>query len=403
MSALGDYVHYQYSHLSNGDSPSDNAAYLAKTFSHDRVKKQYEISLKDLKAKLNTIYRQKIKINGKTIGEDEFFKLLSDIQNDGISKAAQEMANSIETAGVSRGDIASAEYDVQKLQEIVNRFSEVLEQITGGTFSTNPLPILTQEMLNGDTSIDAIKKTYRDAYLNNGTTFKVDNSYSRAIASHQGEINKMLANLSAIQAIEGGGMKSFGKETQSKTIEAFLFSTWNIINRMVGFVSEDKLAEYLPKYIMDKINVIDKNMKLVVSAEGTGSSSIFNKKTEDISIQCDIPKMVNGQAEGLISVRLPGITLKRTNVKNNVANIHIKSNATLSNFLDNAKISVPLVQFYNAFADYNMAIIKPGRKMKLPAELNKDAQNAMQDMYDYFHAAFLPLALAGSLDKDDFA
>lgn len=275
--------------------------------------------------------------------------------------------------------------------------------MTDGTFSKNPLPVLTYELLQGNTSIDKIKEVYRDAYLKNGSTFKVDESYKRAVSSHKNEINKMLANMSAIESILHGGMKNFSTGVQSEAINAFLYSTYNTINRIVGFISEDKLAELLPKYIIDELKNIDENIEVLVSAEGTSSSGIFNKATEDVSVRLNLSKMLKGQEDGEIIVKIPGITLKRTNIKNNVAHVNIKSNAVLSKFLDNAKISIPLQEFYNAYADYNMAIIKPGRKAKLPAELNKSASSAMKEMYNYFHAAFLPMALAGSLDKEDFA
>lgn len=100
MSAIGDYVHYQYSHFTNSKSPEGNAAYLAKTFGHSKVKQQYKQSLKDLKSKLNTLYRQKIKINGDPMGEKEFFKLLNDLQNDGITKAANAMVSSLGTTNL---------------------------------------------------------------------------------------------------------------------------------------------------------------------------------------------------------------------------------------------------------------------------------------------------------------
>jgi hypothetical protein len=40
----------------------------------------------------------------------------------------------------------------------------------------------------------------------------------------------------------------------------------------------------------------------------------------------------------------------------------------------------------------------------MPAQLNsKTAKGAIEDMYNYFHATMLPMALAGSLTADDFA
>ena len=402
MSAIGDYVHYQYSHFTKGDSPESNAAYLTKTFGHSKVKEQYNQSLKDLKTKLDKLYRQNIKINGKIIGEEEFFKLLDDLQNDGITKAANAMVSSLETTNLSAKDITEASHDADKLQEIISRFSEILVQMTEGSFSENPLPALTYEMLQGNTSLANIKEVYRNAYLKDGTTFKVDASYKGAVGRYYNEINKILANVSAMKSIAEGGMSNFSPEVQSQALQAFSFSTLRRMNKIVGFVSENKLAEYMPTYLTNLIEKLGAG-KLRIVAEGTKPGSIFSKNTEDVSIYVDMQKMLDGSAEGQISIKLPGVTLKRTNVKNNIAHINIKSGTSLSKLLDNSKISIPLREFYNAYADYNMAIIKPGRKSRLPAELNKSAEGAMQEMYNYFHAAFLPLALAGNLDRSDFA
>jgi hypothetical protein len=53
-----------------------------------------------------------------------------------------------------------------------------------------------------------------------------------------------------------------------------------------------------------------------------------------------------------------------------------------------------------------MALVRKGKNEKMlksKASLDSSAKEAMQDMYNYMHAAMLPFALAGSLTKDDFA
>ena len=56
--------------------------------------------------KLKTIYLSKIQETGNKIGEEEFFKLLQDIETDVLSKAAIKMVDNISTTNLSRQDIA---------------------------------------------------------------------------------------------------------------------------------------------------------------------------------------------------------------------------------------------------------------------------------------------------------
>lgn len=407
MSATTDYIHYHYNNYSKKDTPEENARFLANKYSKHKIQLQYKLSTEDLNKKLKTIYLSKIQETGNTIGEEEFFKLLQDVETDVLSKAAVKMVNNISTTNLSRQNIAvGSEKEGMELQKIINIFKNILTQITGNTFSNNPLPILTNDLLKGDNSISNIKKVYRDAYLTNGTTFKVDANYSNAIISHKNEINKMLASLSAIESIQQGSMKNFDSSIQSKTISAFIWSIYWTLNRIIGFVSEDKIAEYIPEYLAE---YLQKELSDIdISTSGTKSSSIFNTQTEDIAININIEKMIKGKENGTIKVKLPGVSLKRTNIKkNNIAKIHIKTNAQLAKFLDNANFtSQDLSNFYQAYSTYNMSIItklQNRKERKTPAQLNKTAKNAMENMYSYFHATILPMALGGSLTYDDFA
>lgn len=408
MSAMTDYIHYHYNNYSQKNTPAENASFLASRYNKHRIQSQYKLSIEDLNKKLKTIYLSKIQDTENPMGEDEFFKLLEDMKDNVLSKAATKMVNNISTTNLGRQDIAAGSKNVVELQKIIDTFEKILTQITGSTFSDNPIPILTNELLKGDTSISNIKKVYRDAYLTDGTVFKVDTKYSRAIVSHKNEINKMLASLSAIKNIQQGGMRNFDSSIQSQTISAFIWSIYFTLNRIVGFVSEDKIVEYIPEYLTEYLQKEFSNISNIhVSASGTKSSSIFNVQTEDIAIAIDMEKMLNGK-NGTIKVKLPGASLKRTNIKkNNMAKIHIKTNAQLAKFLDNANFSnQDLSNFYQAYSTYNMSIItklQNQKERKMPAQLNRTAKDAMEDMYTYFHATILPMALGGSLTSDDFA
>lgn len=402
MSAVGDYIHYQYSHFTGEDSPEQNATRLSAIYNQTKIQHQYNLSLKELNGKLKQIYASKMKnVSNNKKGEEEFFKLLSDLQNNILNKAANKMVENLGTTNLGYSDLYGVEQDMNKLQSVLDIFSKITTQITNSSFSNNPIAILTVDMLKGDTSSSNIKNIFREAYLTDGQTFKVDGSYGRAIKSHQNEINKVLAGLSALKSIKEGSMKNFDTSIKSEVIISLVMSIWSTLNRIVGFVSEDILTDAIEEFILSEMKNIGENITVV--AEGTGSGSIFSKKTEDVSLKLDLKKMLKGEGQGEISFNLPGITLKRTNIKqNNIAKVHIKSDAVLSNFLDNMNMSVKLSEFYHAYADYNMAI-KRKKGRALPAELNKSAAAGMMNMYNYFHAAMLPMALAGSLDKDDFA
>lgn len=403
MSAIGDYIHYQYSNFTGKNNPSDNASHLIAVYTQEKIKQQYNLSTELLNEKLKNNYMSKIKsVSNNKIGEDEFFSLLKDLQKNVLNKAANEMVNTLQSNKsfyeLGLGDLKK---DIGNLQFVLDTFSTITTQITKGSFSENPIAILTIDMLKGDMSVSNIKETFRNQYLTNKTTFKVDDSYSRAIKSHKNEINKIMASLSALKSIQKGSMKNFNTSIQSEVIQSLCISIWKTLNRMIGFVSEDVLADIMPKYLSSEM----KNLgDFSVSTSGTSKDSIFKVKTEDISLTMDINKMLKGKENGEIKIKLPGVSLKRTSIKNNnKTKIHIKTGAALSNFLDNINISTSLSEFYHAYADYNMAI-KKGTKRAKPAELNKaTASKGMYNMYNYFHAAMLPMALAGSLDKDDFA
>ena len=386
------YIHNHYSnYLKEGPS-------IANLYNERLVKNQYEVAISRLKKKLVTSYKQNIP---NISNDEEFFKLLEDIQNNVLPAAAEKMASALETTNISRVDIATAKMDVNKLEEVITRFRTVLKQMTNSPFLDDPIPILTADMLKKG-KIQDFKEKYRNAYLTNGTTFKVDQNYSRAIVSHQNEINKLLANMNALNELTGKSNIKVPSEVKSDLIQSFLYSTFFTLNRMVGFVSEDILADSINNLTEKEIKSI--GLDIISDTAATGKSSIFNVQTQDVSLSIDLSKdLKQGENEiGNIKVNLPGVTLKRTNVKkDNIADIHIKSNTELGKLLNNSDLGeTHLKAFYNSYANYNRRI-----SSKEKAELSRSEGNdiAMANMYEYLHASFLPLALGGSLDKDDFA
>ena len=405
--SISNYIHYQYNNWSKKNSPEDNTNYLMGIYSNNKIKQRYKESTTELNEKLKKIYLSKINsISSNKMGEKEFFNLLKDIQENALEKAAEKMTQKLQTTDISMLDIVKTtgiEKDVSNLQNIFNKFKDILEQITGGTFSKNPIPILTKDMLKGDMSVDNIKKVYRDAYLSDRFTFKVDSTYTRAISSHANEINKMLASMSALENIKNGGMNSFPLGTQNETINAFIWSIYTTINRIVGFVSEDVLKDFLPEILKENV-FKDLPADVIVKTEGTKGTDVFSVKTEDISISLNMNNINYNKEAGNIQISLPGVSLKRTNLKNNntLAKIQVKS-TKLGTLLNNIELNGNIWDFYNAYSDYNMAIKQLNKSRALPAQLNKGANLAMKNMYNYYHAAMLPLAVSGSLTSDDFA
>jgi len=392
------YVHYHYNNFINNGEASGT---LGEVYSKIKIEQQYQNAKTILHERIHVMIQSQMP-SGVKINDKELFDLFKDFETNVLTPAAQRMASKVEMAYLTPVDLAQATQDAEGIQKAITTFTKIARQITNSTFSRNPIPVLTAEMLNGNVSVDTIKEQYRNAYLNDGTTFKVDGSYSQAIASHQQDVNIILANLSALQSIGEGGINSFDPSIRSKTINSLLWSTYKRLNKIIGFVSEENLAEYIPEYIKDSLNLPS---GITITTEGTKSSKSFMKKTEDVSISLDLRKMLRG-SEGTIQITIPGVSVKRTNSQNQkMSKINIKTNANLGNLLSLAGMSNS-ADFYNAYADYNMAIsaLSPsGKVFKYRAQLGRDNAEAMTNMYNYFHASVLPYALGGSLTKGDLA
>lgn len=407
MSAVSEYIHYHYNYQvvrqPKESTPEANAEYLANMYAQNKVRMQYYTSLQFFKTRLETMYKIGL-TPANPQGETEFFNLLHDLENEILPKAAEDMVRDLEMPDLSIPQLRDAVGDIEKTQAVFDRFKIVVEQLTKGTFSKNPLPILTAPLIantEGDNTAQKIRRVYRDAYLKDGTTFKIDNTYKGALRDHAGQINTILANMSAIQSILGGSMKKFNNRVQSECMSGLLMGTFKLLNTVVGDVSEERLSESMEPYIAQYLqNHGIKDVRLANEGSKKGTS-IYSKKTEDISINMDLEQMLNGK-EGTISITLPGVTLKRTNIVPNqkVAKINVKNHTVLGKMLDNAQMSVPLQQFYQAYATYNMSI-KDRKNSR--AQLNRSANDAMEQMYDYIHASILPTALAGSLHSGDFS
>ena len=407
MSAVSDYIHYHYNYQvvdqPKESTPEANAEYLANMYSQNKVRMQYMTSLQFFKTKLETMYKVGLTAADKK-GEEEFFNLLSDLESNILPQAAAEMVQKLEMPDVSIPQIRAAIGDIEKTQALFDRFKVVVEQLTGSTFSKNPIPVLTMplvESTEGKDTAQKIRRAYRDAYLKNGTTFKIDDTYKGALKSHAGQVNTILANMSAIESILGGGIKKYDSKIKSACLSGLFLGTFKMLNTVIGFVSEDIIEEAMEPYLAEYLKKSGIKDVKISTEGGTKGSSIYNKKTEDISMNLNLEQMLDGEI-GTIDITLPGVSLKRTNIVANqkFAKIHIKNRTVLGKMLDMSDMSVPLQQFYQAYATYNMSI-KDRKNSR--AQLNRSASDAMEQMYDYVHAAILPTSLAGSLHAGDFS
>ena len=410
MSAIGDYVHYHYNYQvvdqPQESTPEANAAYLSSVYSKARVRSQYMLSLQFLQKRLKMMYQMNlINLPSNGQGEKEFFDLIYDLEHEILPKAAEDMTRGLEMPNTSIPEIAAAKYSIEKTQAIFDRFKVVAQQLAGGTFSKNPIPVLTARMVanaEGSSPAQQARRAYRDAYLADGTTFKIDNSYKGALADHAKQINNILANLSAIESIlQGNSMSNFSGDVRSETLAGLLQGTYAMLNIVIGDISEERLRDAMIPYLADYLKKGGVGKVEVAALGSQKGKSIYNKQTEDISININLEEMLTGKP-GTININLPGVTLKRTNISKNAthAKVHIKNSTVLGKMLDNSEMSVSLQEFFQAYATYNMTIHD---RKNSRAQLNKSAADGMAQMYDYIHASILPTALAGSLSSGDFA
>lgn len=79
---------------------------------------------------------------------------------------------------------------------------------------------------------------------------------------------------------------------------------------------------------------------IIVKTEGTKGTDIFSVKTEDISISLNMNNINYNKEVGNIQISLPGVSLKRTNLKNNntLAKIQVKS-TKLGTLLNNIELN----------------------------------------------------------------
>ena len=388
-------------------------------FSKSLIEKQYARSLAFIKERLVKIFKTELSPYLKeNADEDEFFKLLNDLQNGALDKTANKM-HALMTTGLNASQINAIKDTkdltqfIHKLQEGINIMNKVLQPIVTAQFSSE---ITTKLQLDNiianiqnksvDSAIDDAKQQSRDYYLGSNFSFSVDARFKNSLKKQEKNIRTALANLKVLttlaQELATNGTIKNVSEDLSKFTSNFLWSTFNCIGKILGIFSEDFFVEDVQQYVSEVIFQSSKNssnVKITTSSSGTEKGSVFTTKTSDIQINLNIPKMIQGKEEGTISVTLPGVSLKRTRNARGQGKIKLKTGANFANFLQLAPMSDDekkhkLRLFYSAFLAYRRSVNK---------HFLYNNKTQMDDMYSFFKIAMFPSAIAGSLDKDDFA
>lgn len=388
---------------------------VMRVYTRAKIEQQYQRSLETVRTKLKSTFKTQLEPYLKSQKDEEFFAFLNDIQNGALTTAASKMSKEV-TLGLSSGGIQQVlrQSDmtsfVDSLQEAVNVMEETLKNITTvkgveGIQSALQSSLLFKN-LNSAASVDDVvsqaKKKSRDFYLGSNFSFTVDDKFKRALDHQKTNVSKAYANLEVLKALikelqQGSNLKTTVSKNISDFTSKFLYSTFFAIGKIMGFFSEDFLANDIENYIDEQLfNKIDKIDGISISGTTTGTEkgSVFKMKTTDVQLDLNIPQMLKGK-DGTISVSLPGVSLKRTRSSKETGSIHLKTGANFKNFLpflnmDNKELNA----FFNAIVNYR-------RSVNRHYIYNDKAQ--MDNMYSFLKVGMFPLAAAGSLDSSDFA
>ena len=388
---------------------------VMRVYTRAKIEQQYQRSLETVKTKLKSTFKAQLDPYLKSQKDEEFFAFLNDIQDGVLTTAASKMAQEI-TLGLSAGDIQQVlrQSDmtsfVGSLQEAIDIMEETLKNIATvqgveGIQSALQSSLLLKN-LNSAASVDDVasqaKKKSRDFYLGSNFSFTVDNKFKRALSHQKTNVSKAYANLEVLKALvkelqQGSNLKAAVSKNISDFTSNFLYSTFFAIGKIMGFFSEDFLATDIENYIDEQLfSRIDKigGVSISGTATGTEKGSVFKMKTTDVQLDLNIPQMLKGK-DGIISVSLPGVSLKRTRSSKETGSIHLKTGANFKNFLPFLNMDdTELKAFFNAMVNYR-------RSVNRHYIYNDKAQ--MDNMYSFLKVGMFPLAAAGSLDSSDFA
>lgn len=378
------------------------------------IERQYKKSMATTREKLVKTFKNDLApyLKGNQ-DDDEFFRLLNDVQTKVYDKSAEQMANKI-GMGLTAAEISQTTSEknvkefIKKLDKCITTMKSVFEPFGKGTFQEEVGSTFKMDNILSNINNNGVAQAVSDAkaasreYFGSNYSFSFNETFKRSFDAQKKNIQSAMANLEVLKKLarevqnQGGPQVS---EEVSEFAKAFLMSTFSYVGKIVGVFSEDFLQKDIKTHINKTLEKsFQNNKKIKVETTGTEKGTVFHTKTTDIQISLDVQKMLDGKADGTIQINLPGASLKRTrNQQGGSGKISLKTGASFKNFIDNMDISNKnkhLSNFYNAFVNYRRSFNK---------HFVFSDKNKMENMYSFFKVAMFPLAAAGSLDKEDFA
>ena len=378
---------------------------IGNSFNNVLIKTQYEVSKKRLNDAFDAyINRAKLSLKNNGVNdynEEKIKNLLNDIQNNVLTKAAQQMTEKIvlpENQYFSQGK--SFKDAAKSLGEILKGLKEAFKTIMSEKTLQELLKTeVTEAVANTKFSKDSKElKEIRDTYRNFTTipkSFSLKINESPSSARVQKLVKNMIILQNMLNKYKNGGKGSL-VAGESELIQSFIWSTTSLLRILLGFVSEDTLVDIVQGEITDELQKSFQGVKEIsISAEKVGSkrNESQNVNTADISISLDLQKGLKTGNAGKIELKLPDISLKRTsvNLDSPKAEIKIKTKAKLDRFFGDGS-------FGNKTQDIIHFITAPEKK-----EPRDEKKKHTKDFFDYLKIAMFPSALAGNLTQDDFA
>lgn len=413
------YVYYRYGNLLGGKytvtrrkwNKANYAAagdkHVSDYFSINRINRRLETSQEYLKEKIRTLFAADYNRSMGPRGESDFFEFLNNSVEDKLSRVAITSMD-IKHRGIdktySQSELLKDANDlsdvVKKASEIIKRLSNIgdLDKCLTAYFLVNGMADPT---IGNANSRHQARQSIRKSLLVNGKTYHITDT----MRAHAEEVNHAIAAYAILfQYNKNYGNIKIGNLSNAE-IE-IVNSFTNFLNKAIGLVAEEVVTENI-NWIEEMVHNYSGQAYLEAKNVGNNSNKKnkkqFSKNTEDIALSWKVPPKGDG-ANITASLKIPGISLKRTNVGNEAKDnrtIHLKS-SSLGKVLDEIEFEDGAMQeFYNAYNSYKRKPLLLDGKNRGNEELSSYA--AQKQMFDYMHAAMLPKALAGSLTKDDFA
>lgn len=402
---MNRYVYYHFNqYLKKEHSPivqqDPNILY-----SEFKIKQRFNHSKIMLKEKLKQTFQPEIdKLLNKAPNETEFLDILNDIQKNVLGPAAEKMTGRLALGEYGYKQINSLkENDIKTYQTVLNNFQKIFSQLQVATENINVIKNIALPKKGPDSEK---RKQFRQQYLGNSYIINIRNQdFKRAATMRSKDLAYIEGNLQYMKKLIDN--KSSLSSIESDSFKGLIGSTEALLNKIIGFFSEDALESEVNDYIFQELNKhVFNGASISAKTVGTQSSKNNKFKMNTTDIQLDLSKSLSD--ESFVSIKLPGVSVKRTKSTPEKTKISIKTNATMKAFLDEIRDSSgesELYKFYNIFATYNMAPRRIGRNGNISTdktELNKSNFN-INNLYSYFKAAALPYALSGSLNQNDFA